>query len=97
MKSVTTIRDRTFSGTMISAGRGRSITPGPHEIRGIFGAISGRYALMNTMMSLGRDRSWRRHLIGEAALRCSGRLLDIGAGTGDIVQVHRRLSPKISG
>jgi demethylmenaquinone methyltransferase/2-methoxy-6-polyprenyl-1,4-benzoquinol methylase len=54
------------------------------HIRDMFEQISGRYDLMNRLISLGRDRSWRRHAVIKAALPKGGRLLDIGSGTGDI-------------
>lgn len=62
-------------------------TNGPDRaeyIRDMFGRISGRYDLMNRLISLGRDRAWRRQVVKKAALTKGGRLLDVGTGTGDI-------------
>jgi demethylmenaquinone methyltransferase / 2-methoxy-6-polyprenyl-1,4-benzoquinol methylase len=95
MKPVKASRGMKLSDRMISTGRNRSVKPSPCEIRGIFGSISSRYVLMNTLMSFGQDRSWRRHLIGEAALPQSGRLLDVGTGTGDIAREAREAMPTI--
>jgi demethylmenaquinone methyltransferase/2-methoxy-6-polyprenyl-1,4-benzoquinol methylase len=53
-------------------------------VRDMFGQISGRYDLMNRLISLGRDRSWRRYAVRKAAPPQDGRLLDVGSGTGDI-------------
>lgn len=54
------------------------------HITRMFGSISGRYDLVNTLMTFGRDRIWRRRVVDEAGL-CSGELLlDIGTGTGKI-------------
>lgn len=50
----------------------------------MFGGIARRYDLMNRLMTIGRDVSWRRCVVAEAALRPGGRLLDLGAGTGEI-------------
>lgn len=53
-------------------------------IGSMFERIAPRYDLMNRLMSLGMDRSWRR-LAVEAARPAPGGLgLDIGAGTGDL-------------
>lgn len=52
--------------------------------REMFGRIARRYDLMNRLMTFGRDRGWRRYVVAQAALRPGDRLLDLGAGTGDI-------------
>jgi len=62
----------------------------------MFGRISGRYDLMNRLITLGRDRSWRRHVVKKAALPKGGRLLDVGAGTGDIVLEALRIDSTLS-
>jgi len=50
----------------------------------MFDRIARRYRLANSVMTLGRDRAWRRAAIRAAALPPGGRLLDVGAGTGDL-------------
>jgi demethylmenaquinone methyltransferase/2-methoxy-6-polyprenyl-1,4-benzoquinol methylase len=50
----------------------------------MFDAIAGRYRLMNSIMTFGRDGAWRRRVVAEARLPAGGRLLDIATGTGDI-------------
>jgi demethylmenaquinone methyltransferase/2-methoxy-6-polyprenyl-1,4-benzoquinol methylase len=50
----------------------------------MFGKISARYDLINRLISLGRDRFWRRYAVKKAALPKGGQLLDVGTGTGDI-------------
>jgi demethylmenaquinone methyltransferase/2-methoxy-6-polyprenyl-1,4-benzoquinol methylase len=54
------------------------------RIRAMFGRIARRYDLMNRLMTLGRDRAWRRYVVRQAGLPVGGRLLDIATGTGDI-------------
>lgn len=53
-------------------------------VRGMFGRIARRYDMLNRMMTLGQDRSWRRQAVRQLNLAPKGRLLDIGAGTGDL-------------
>lgn len=50
----------------------------------MFDRIARRYRLANSVMTLGRDRAWRRAAIRAVALPPGGRLLDVGAGTGDL-------------
>lgn len=54
------------------------------QIRTMFGNIAHRYDLMNTLMSFGMDRHWRKRVVGLARLPHGGLMLDIGAGTGKI-------------
>ena len=56
------------------------------QVRAMFGRIAGRYDLMNRLMTLDRDRIWRRLVVDRARLGPGARLLDIGAGTGGIAQ-----------
>ena len=60
-------------------------------VREMFGRIAGSYDLMNRLISLGRDRAWRRHAVaqvmnpvdpGEESRTC--RILDVATGTGDL-------------
>lgn len=62
----------------------RYIKKEPDEIRYMFDLISNRYNLMNSLMTFGYDRFWRRTLIDKISLPDKGRVLDIGTGTGDI-------------
>lgn len=50
----------------------------------MFTRIARQYDLMNHIMSGWRDDSWRRFAIKQVALPESGRLLDIGTGTGSL-------------
>jgi demethylmenaquinone methyltransferase/2-methoxy-6-polyprenyl-1,4-benzoquinol methylase len=62
----------------------------------MFERISGSYDLMNRLMTLGRDRYWRRYMVRKAALPKGGRLLDVGTGTGDIALEALRRDPTLS-
>ena len=47
----------------------------------MFAGISSRYDLLNHVLSLGRDRSWRRFAVSRLP---SGLILDVCSGTGDV-------------
>ena len=50
----------------------------------MFERIAPRYDLLNRLMTAGQDRRWRRQVIRLSGLPEGGRLLDLGAGTGDL-------------
>lgn len=50
----------------------------------IFAAIARRYDLINTVLSLGREQSWRRRAAEHLP---AGRVLDLGSGTGAAMDV----------
>ena len=52
-------------------------------VRRMFGDIAARYDLMNALMTLGRDRAWRR-LAARELVRPGDRVVDVGCGTGDL-------------
>jgi demethylmenaquinone methyltransferase/2-methoxy-6-polyprenyl-1,4-benzoquinol methylase len=54
------------------------------DVQQTFNDIARRYDLMNRVMTLGQDRRWRRELVKGLALQPGERLLDLGAGTGDL-------------
>jgi demethylmenaquinone methyltransferase/2-methoxy-6-polyprenyl-1,4-benzoquinol methylase len=66
---------------------------GPARVRAMFDRVARRYRLANRVITLGYDRAWRRAAIRAAALPPGGRLLDAGAGTGDLAFTALRLSP----
>ncbi len=55
------------------------------KIRGMFSRISGRYDLMNHLLSLGLDNRWRAEAAKAAMAGAGGhRTLDLATGTGDL-------------
>jgi demethylmenaquinone methyltransferase/2-methoxy-6-polyprenyl-1,4-benzoquinol methylase len=56
----------------------------PTRIAAMFDAIAGRYDLLNTVLSAGLDRRWRRRAIQSLALSGRERVLDVCAGTADV-------------
>src|SRR3989441_8818866 len=49
----------------------------------MFDRIAPRYDLLNRLLSVGTDLSWRRRALELARLGENGRALDVGTGTGD--------------
>ena len=48
----------------------------------MFDGISRRYDLLNTIISLGRDHSWRRKAVDQLHVQPGGTYADAGCGTG---------------
>ena len=57
----------------------------PDDIRFMFNLIAHRYNLMNSLITFGYDKYWRRTLLNQTRLPNNGRVLDIGTGTGDLL------------
>ena len=63
------------------------------QVRGMFNDIAPRYDVMNRLMSLGMDRSWRRATVEMAAAEKPCAILDIATGTGDLaIQLARTMT-----
>ncbi|MDE0140589.1 MAG: ubiquinone/menaquinone biosynthesis methyltransferase [Caldilineaceae bacterium] len=65
----------------------------------MFAGIAHRYDLLNRLMTGGQDVSWRREVVALCRLPASGRLLDVGTGTGDIAYEakHTRRDAEVIG
>lgn len=59
-----------------------SLDKQPHEVAAMFDGVASRYDRTNTVLSMGRDRAWRRETRRALALRAGQRCLDLAAGTG---------------
>ncbi len=62
----------------------------------MFTRISGRYDMMNRLMSFGQDVSWRRKMMTRINFPPHAVVLDLGAGTGDLSREVRSLSDDAS-
>jgi demethylmenaquinone methyltransferase/2-methoxy-6-polyprenyl-1,4-benzoquinol methylase len=54
----------------------------PAEVAAMFDGVARRYDVMNTLMSVGQDRRWRRITRAELRAIPGERVLDVAAGTG---------------
>ena len=62
-------------------------------VQAMFARIAPHYDRMNRLMTAGQDVRWRQEAIRQAALPPGGRLLDLGAGTGDLAAEAQRQFP----
>ena len=72
------------------------VQPGPAPNLGsgeMFDQIAGRYDLLNRVMSMGIDQSWRRKTVAALALPEGARVLDLATGTADLAMMIARLHP----
>ncbi len=60
------------------------------RIRGMFAAIAPRYDLLNHLLSLNVDRSWRRRTTRLVPPAGDGPILDLCTGTGDLALAYDR-------
>jgi demethylmenaquinone methyltransferase/2-methoxy-6-polyprenyl-1,4-benzoquinol methylase len=52
-------------------------------VRSLFDTISGRYDLVNRVMTFGMDMGWRRHAVRSLRLPGGALIFDLACGTGD--------------
>ncbi|HWZ92446.1 MAG TPA: class I SAM-dependent methyltransferase, partial [Polyangiaceae bacterium] len=62
----------------------------------MFDGIAARYDLVNRVISLGIDQSWRRKTVRALNLGPSHRVLDLATGTADLAIQVARTEPSVS-
>jgi demethylmenaquinone methyltransferase/2-methoxy-6-polyprenyl-1,4-benzoquinol methylase len=60
----------------------------------MFSAIAPRYDFLNCLLSVGRDRVWRREAVAATTLPRQGLLLDVCTGTADMALEAARQFPE---
>lgn len=63
------------------------------QVRAMFDRIAPQYDLLNHLLSLGIDKSWRKKAISEIKNVNHKTILDIATGTGDLAIAAAMLSP----
>jgi demethylmenaquinone methyltransferase/2-methoxy-6-polyprenyl-1,4-benzoquinol methylase len=70
-------------------------------VREMFSGIAGKYDLLNHLLSLNIDKSWRRRvrgLLAETLSREDATVLDVACGTGDLsLELHHDAKAKVIG
>ena len=56
------------------------------RVGGVFDRVSGRYDLMNDLMSLGLHRWWKTFAVSISRVRRGERVLDVASGSGDLAR-----------
>jgi demethylmenaquinone methyltransferase/2-methoxy-6-polyprenyl-1,4-benzoquinol methylase len=65
------------------------------EVELMFDKISGKYDLLNKVLSMGIDRNWRKKALSLLQTHHPGFILDVATGTGDMVfMADQILSPE---
>ena len=72
--------DHTPSGASTGAGNAAATS----EVRVMFDRISGRYDLMNLLISAFQEPRWRKKLVDATGLAAGGSALDVASGTGKV-------------
>ena len=62
------------------------------RVQQMFGEIAGRYDLLNRVLSLGIDRSWRRRTVKLVPPEGNAPILDVCTGTADLALAYWRAS-----
>ena len=65
-------------------------------VREMFDSIAPRYDLLNRLLSLRQDVTWRKKMVSTMAIPENGRALDVACGTGDVaLEIVRQKGPRV--
>lgn len=68
------------------------------EVKNMFNTIAPRYDLLNHLLSLGIDKSWRTKAINTLKHLTDPKILDVATGTGDLaIKAHNMLKCSVVG
>ena len=66
----------------------------PRYVARMFDRVAPRYDLMNTLMTAGQDRRWRRDVAEVATSQHAELILDVGTGTGRLGEAILKANPR---
>jgi len=75
---------------------GSSLTTTREGSGAMFDGIAHRYDLVNRVISLGIDQSWRKKTVRALELKPGARVLDLATGTADLAIMIARLHPHVT-
>jgi len=81
----------------VTDGKVRRLAPPEAEVASMFDGIVDRYGLVNSLLSLGLDRVWRRAGVRAAAPGRGDLVLDLGCGTGELATALARGGASVVG
>src|SRR5699024_3824194 len=65
-----------------------------NEVNEMFSRVAGKYDLLNNVISLGTQKSWRAKLFDQLTLKAGMDCLDLCCGTGDLtIALARQVGP----
>ena len=59
-----------------------------HRIKNLFSVIARHYDFLNSLLSLRRDRSWRRETVKVSGVDLRSKVLDVCTGTGELALAY---------
>jgi demethylmenaquinone methyltransferase/2-methoxy-6-polyprenyl-1,4-benzoquinol methylase len=65
-------------------------SPEPDAVKGMFASLAQRYDLLNSLLSQGQDRRWRRRAAQLTRAQPGDKVLDVCTGTGALAALLRR-------
>lgn len=71
------------------------VQPKADGVRQMFAAISGRYDLLNRVLSMGVDQTWRNQAAREVLALSPKRVLDVATGTADFALALKKMAPDL--
>ena len=59
-----------------------------HRIKNLFSVIARHYDFLNALLSLKRDKSWRRETVKASGVEPTSKVLDVCTGTGELALAY---------
>jgi len=66
------------------------------RVKGVFSSVSGRYDLMNDLMSAGIHRIWKHDTMARVNPQPGETLLDVAGGTGDLAKAFLERADRVA-